>query len=317
MECLKRVISLYNLRGFYVHYILADGEFRHMTGDIISEFQCHLNCTATGEHVPEAERAVRAIKERIRCIVTTWPYNKVPQIFKISLMKFVIFWLNSIPQQNSILPNICSKAIMTRQFPDYTKHYQIGIRTYVHVHNPRNITNTMAPRTSLAITLGPISNLQGSHRFFCLHTKRIITCRQWTELPTPTNVIELINDKAMKERNRTKKKKDQRKPTSEYSISSNNDPHIISSNDVQDHYVPIPTNNISHGNPIDQITSSPTNTSDSDDESINNTDTNENTNKNQNDANINDDTTTKDECPPPTTKDAPTDNNNTINTTKD
>ena len=206
---------------------------------------------------------------------------------------------------------------MTGQFPDYTKHCQIGIGTYVHVYNPRNITNTMAPRTSLAITLGPISNLQGSHRFFCLHTKRIITCRQWTELPTPTNVIELINDKAMKERNRTKKKKDQRKPTSEYSISSNNDPHIISSNDVQDHYVPIPTNNISHGNPIDQITSSPTNTSDSDDESINNTDTNENTNKNQNDANINDDTTTKDECPPPTTKDAPTDNNNTINTTKD
>ena len=65
MECLKNVISLYNLRGFYVQYILADREFHHMTNDIISEFKCHLNCTATGEHVPEAERAVRIIKERI------------------------------------------------------------------------------------------------------------------------------------------------------------------------------------------------------------------------------------------------------------
>ena len=65
MKCLKKVISLYNLRGFYVQYILADGEFRYMTDDIISEFKCHLNCTAAGEHVPEAERAIRVIKERI------------------------------------------------------------------------------------------------------------------------------------------------------------------------------------------------------------------------------------------------------------
>ena len=122
-------------------------------------------------------------------------------------MKFVIFWLNSIPQQNSVLPNDCSKAIMTGQFPDYAKHCQIGIRAYAHVHNLRNITNTMAPCTSPAIALGPISNLQGSHRFLCLNTKRIITRRQWTELPTPTNVIKLINDIVMKERKKSKEEK--------------------------------------------------------------------------------------------------------------
>ena len=133
LECLKKVISIYNSRGFYVQYILADGEFRHMSGDIVSEFKCQFNCTGTGEHVPEAERGVRTIKERIRCVVTTLPYKMIPQIFQISLMKFVKFWINSLPQENSILPNICSKAIMTRQFPDFEKHCRISFGTYVHV----------------------------------------------------------------------------------------------------------------------------------------------------------------------------------------
>ena len=248
LECLKRVISIYNARGFYIQYILADGEFRHMSGDIISEFKCHLNCTAAGEHVPEAERAVRTIKERIRCIVNTWPYTTVPQVFKISLMKFVIFWINSIPQENSILPNICSKAIMTGQFPDFNKHCTIGFGTYVHVHNPRNITNTMAPRTSPAIALGPISNLQGSHRFFCLHTKRIINRRQWTELPIPKSVIDLIHSITMKERKRTKKKK--LPPQDEYTIVSGQQ---STTQTIQDSDVPIYTSVQSHADPIDQI----------------------------------------------------------------
>ena len=84
LECLKRMISVYNSRDFYIQYILADGKFRHISGYKISEFKCHFNYTATGEHVPEVERGVRTIKERIRCIVNTWPYTMAPQVFKIS-----------------------------------------------------------------------------------------------------------------------------------------------------------------------------------------------------------------------------------------
>ena len=89
---------MYNTKGFRIQYILSDGEFRHMSGVIMTELQCHLNCTVAGEHVPEAERAVQVIKEQIRCIVTTWPYMTVPIILKISLVKFIIFWINSLPQ---------------------------------------------------------------------------------------------------------------------------------------------------------------------------------------------------------------------------
>ncbi len=192
-----------------------------MHGDILSTFNCHLNCTSAGEHVPEAEHAVRVIKERIRCIITTWPFKSVPLIFKINLIKFVIFWLNAIPKDNAVLPNVCSKAVVTVQFPDFNKHCLLGFGDYVHVHNPRTITNTMAPRTSSAIAMGPTSSIQGSQRFFCLQTKRILIRRQLTKLPIPDFVIQQIHVISMKERGRLskKQKKAANEAPSEYHIS--------------------------------------------------------------------------------------------------
>ena len=92
----KKVISLYNLRGFFIKYILGDGELRYMIDAILTKFKCHLNCMAVGEHVPKAERAIPVIKERIRCIVNSWAYKEIPTVMKTSLVKFVVFWLNLI-----------------------------------------------------------------------------------------------------------------------------------------------------------------------------------------------------------------------------
>ena len=63
-------------------------------------------------------------------------------------MKFVVFWLNAIPQEKSVIPNTCSKAILLGTFPEYKKHCAIAFGAYAHVHNPRSITNTMDARTS-------------------------------------------------------------------------------------------------------------------------------------------------------------------------
>ena len=68
-------------------------------------------------------------------------------------------------------------------------------------------------------------------------------------------------------------------------------------------HVPIPTDNMSHGNSIEQVNTSPTNTNDSNDESINNTDTNEITNENQDDANNDNNTPKEKKCPSPPTND--------------
>ena len=177
LESIKKVISMNNTRGFVVKFILADGEFRHMTHTVLVDLKYHLNCTAAGEHVPEAECAIRVIKERLRSIITTWPFKSVPTVFKVRMIKFIIFWLNSIPQANSIIPNTCSRAIVVGKHHDYEKHYKTTFGSYVHVHKPKAITNTMLSRTLPVIALGSIPTLQGSYRLYCLDTQRIITRR--------------------------------------------------------------------------------------------------------------------------------------------
>ena len=137
----------------------------------MQELQCNLNYTATGEQAPEIERAIRVIKERILSIVTSWPSTKVPITFKVNMVKAIIFWLNAISTSKSIIPNISSKTLLLGTFPKYNKHCTIPFGTYAHVHNPQTQTNTMAARTSPCISMGPTSNLQGSHRFYCLQTK--------------------------------------------------------------------------------------------------------------------------------------------------
>ena len=133
----------------------------------------------------------------------------------------MIFWIDSIPQSNSIIPNICSRAILTGQFPDYNKLCSLASGEYTNVHNTRTITITMAALTSPAIAMGPMSNLQCGHRFFCLHSKCIITPQQWTKLPLPDTIIHQLLDISMKERKWTNKSKQshQSDTDTEYSIS--------------------------------------------------------------------------------------------------
>ena len=167
-------------RWFYVTHIL------------VAELNTHLNCTVTGEDVPEAERAIRIIKERARCIISSWPFKLVPVIFKIHIIKFVILWMKSTPQTNFFMPHIYNKAIMTGLFPNYQKHCLIVFGKYTQLHNPIKITNWIAPQTSPAIATGPTSDIQGIHR-------QIIIGQKWVELPLPQHEIDSVEDIAMKE----------------------------------------------------------------------------------------------------------------------
>ena len=62
-------------RGFEVKFILVDPEFSCLMDDIRS-FRCSLNITATNKHVPEVERAIRTIKERVRSYLHVLPFKK-------------------------------------------------------------------------------------------------------------------------------------------------------------------------------------------------------------------------------------------------
>ena len=51
----------------------------------------------------------------------------------------------------------------------------------------------MTPRTHARIACGPTGNLQGSVKFYCLTTGRILKRQNWTALPMPDKVIDKVN----------------------------------------------------------------------------------------------------------------------------
>ena len=76
---------------------------------------------------------------------------------------------------------------------NYKKHCWVEPGTYCEVHNEPTPTNTMMPRTHEAIALGPTENLQGSVKFYCIHTGRVLKRRSFMPMPMLDHVIQRVN----------------------------------------------------------------------------------------------------------------------------
>ena len=75
----------------------------------------------------------------------------------------------------------------------FSKHCRLPFGTYCEVDDDPEITNTIKVRTHEGISMGPMGNFQGSHKFFCLYQGKIITRRQFTRMEMPESVINRVN----------------------------------------------------------------------------------------------------------------------------
>jgi hypothetical protein len=66
---MKNVIRLYKGHGFNVPFVIIDGEFEAIRGDI-SDLGATLNTTSNAEHVGDIEWYIRTVKERCRSYTT-------------------------------------------------------------------------------------------------------------------------------------------------------------------------------------------------------------------------------------------------------
>jgi len=114
------------------------------------------------------------------------PYKMIPKKMRIALVQYTVFWLNNIPKEGQT--HSPKEIIMGKQKIDVKFICKFPFGAYVQAHKDQEITNTMLPRTTGAIDLGP-SNLKGGHKFLSLETGDIIVRKRWTEMPVPTDVI--------------------------------------------------------------------------------------------------------------------------------
>ena len=68
-DALDQILRFYNKGNFYITTIHCDGEFRAMMDKVSDELDIRMNYTNAHDHVPQAERNNRTIKEWIRVIL--------------------------------------------------------------------------------------------------------------------------------------------------------------------------------------------------------------------------------------------------------
>jgi hypothetical protein len=139
------------------------------------------------------------VKERGRGVICTLPFTYIPKRMKIEFIYFVTLWLNAFPVNNGISTKYSPRELLLRWKMDYKKHCRVEVGTYCEVHDEPNPSNTMIRRTHEAIALGPTGNLQGSVKFYCLNTGRVLKRRLFTQMPMPDSIIKRVNQIGEKE----------------------------------------------------------------------------------------------------------------------
>ncbi len=168
---IDQVVHVYARAGFTIRTILMDGEFEKIK-DLVPGLEC--NTTTAKEHVSEAEQGIRTIKEHARGLITTLPFEHIPQRMKIEFIYFCVRWLNAFPVKSRISSTHSPRELMVHWKLDYKQHCQVEPGTYCEVHDEPVPSNSMTPRTHGAIELGPTGNMQGSVKFYCLTTGRVL-----------------------------------------------------------------------------------------------------------------------------------------------
>jgi hypothetical protein len=110
--------------------------------------------------VPEIERHIRTLKDRVRAIYTTLPFKSIPKRMLIELIYNCTFWLNCFPTTEGISATMSPRSIITGYQVNFEKHCKLEYGEY----------NSLAPRTIGAIAMRPTGNFQGSYVFYSLRT---------------------------------------------------------------------------------------------------------------------------------------------------
>ena len=149
-----------------------------------------MTCDAD-RHVEVAERTIRFVKERIRTVRLAMPYKKLPRRMTIEMVHRVVILINSIPQKDSLHSIISPREMVTGK-----KFRCPSIRIGQYIQGIVGGTNETDKERSIdALYLGRADNGSG-HVVFKLDTKAVVSVNRVVVIPTPTTIIDRINEMA-------------------------------------------------------------------------------------------------------------------------
>jgi hypothetical protein len=192
-SALFRVFAIYEHAGFQVKQVYCDNEYQAV-GDIIKqETGIDFNYATAQEHVPEAERNIRVIKERFRANFHRLPFLKLPRVMIKMLATICAEKLNYFPPKGGISPYYSPRMILHHVTLDYHKHCLYPFGTYVQAANENDPTNSLLPRTLDCLYMRHVPNQQGGHQLLHLPTGKLLTRRAITQVPITPQVIAMVH----------------------------------------------------------------------------------------------------------------------------
>jgi hypothetical protein len=195
-KALDAVLRQYNKAGYRIESIHCDQEFRPLMDQVADELDVEMNYTTTDEHVPEAERNNRTIKERVRAAYHGLPFKAIPKVMLRKLVAHETKLLNFLPAKGGVSAYLSPYSIITGKSVDHDKELAIPFGAYVQGCNEPQPTNTNAPRTLDCIYLGPVKNKQGGHELLDLSSGRVITRPRVKELPMTDMIMRAVESMA-------------------------------------------------------------------------------------------------------------------------
>ncbi len=184
--------KMYMLRGFKIVVLSGDHKFAalsELAGNLSGA--SNLNWMAASQHCGLIEQNSRFLKEKIRSLRHSLPFEWVPGIMVVHMVLHIIKFVNGFPchggvkhySPGKIMTNCCIHA----------NDVVLSFGVYCQIAKNVEPRNSLAPRTRGAILLGNSSSLSGGQMFLALNTGATVIRHQWVVLPMPSSVIDHVN----------------------------------------------------------------------------------------------------------------------------
>jgi hypothetical protein len=163
-----------------------------MMDKVKDNLELTMNFTNAQDHVPEAERNNRTIKERIRASYPRLPYMAIPRIMIRTMAMNQANQLNLFPAKGGVSPYYSPRMLLDQTSLDYNKHCTVPFRAYVQANHKSTRTSSNTTRMFDAIYLRLAQNQQGGHELMDLNSGKLITRNIVHEIPVTDVVIKAV-----------------------------------------------------------------------------------------------------------------------------
>jgi hypothetical protein len=190
-------LSLLRSRGFNPIRIYVDPQRGFLP--LVGKFPgVEFDITGAGDHLDKVDAKIRRIKELIRSVHSSLPWN-IPDSRVPDLVTYATSRINT-RRTSAIVGNVAPRVKFTGRRLD-PKEFKIGFGDYCECRDPKVTSNeALQDRSEPCIALFPTANATGAWIFLNLKTNRTVRRTVYMKMVTTPLVIARMNELANKEK---------------------------------------------------------------------------------------------------------------------